>query len=91
MTFNRTIVELKPRIPKLAINRRQLFNRTIVELKQKVSKHAELSECAFNRTIVELKHLPHLLDSFVIQPLDRTIVGIETTDKVLVSSFTRYF
>jgi len=53
--FNRTIVELKPKIVDPDNGAGTGFNRTIVELKQERIKTAMSYQVSFNRTIVELK------------------------------------
>ena len=57
--FNRTIVELKPRLHLACDVQARPFNRTIVELKLLCNRLLCRVICTFNRTIVELKHLRH--------------------------------
>ena len=73
LTFNRTIVELKPVLFDEPGSERRTFNRTIVELKLVKDVVAFCIFGSFNRTIVELKHEFHYnltqAEVLLIEPL----------------------
>ena len=61
LSFNRTIVELKPRNLRPSFWPPSAFNRTIVELKLLERSMYPAICLSFNRTIVELKHITYLI------------------------------
>ncbi len=54
-SFNRTILELKPRTGTGTVEIMKAFNRTILELKRETLTNTTTTASAFNRTILELK------------------------------------
>ncbi len=68
-TFNRTIVELKPKSHARHRRTSTTFNRTIVELKPALYCTPATIPAAFNRTIVELKRAAKRLRSRAHLPL----------------------
>ena len=54
-SFNRTILELKCRIPEHSSGEQHSFNRTILELKLLMDEDEFIKMQTFNRTILELK------------------------------------